>query len=282
MEEDPSPVISALNPVYQSETTLTPSTGPTQEEEDSTASLQNESTDVKEVLHQLSESYEQDVNDSERVTDQSESSGVEMEQSVFYANVVKGAEVSAINDDGDTDTAYAQSETQNALEGGPGEGSTINNNDLITFDSESNNVANGQWDNESETSAPDNEIEEEPQPDYNQKQVRFHTEVLDAGENKIEPLKVKSEEGSELNESVETDTNVARYDSPYENLRIGNTSGPDLASEKSDNADEIDPMSVEENADSLEEEVDSSEVNVPYVEQIRDEFFNGDVQSTQF
>lgn len=282
MEEDPSPVTSSLNPVYQSETTLMSSTGQTQEEDDSTANPQNEATDVKEVLQQLSESYEQDVNDSEKVTDQSESSGGETDQSVLYAHVVKGADVSTINDNGDTDIAYSQSDMQNTLEGEPGEDSTINNNDLITFDSVSNNETNGQWDNESEAAAPDNEIEEEPQPDYNQKQVRFHTEVLDAGENKIEPLKVKNEEGSELNESVETDTNVAHYDAPYENLRIGNTSGPDLASEKSDNADGIDSVSVEENAERLEEEIKSSEVNVPYSEQIRDEHFNGDMQSTYF
>lgn len=282
MEEDPSPVTSSLNPVYQSETTLMSSTGQTQEEDDSTANPQNEATDVKEVLQQLSESYEQDMNDSEKVADQSESSGRETDQSVLYAHVVKGADVSTINDNGDTDIAYSQSDMQNTLEGEPGEDSTINNNDLITFDSVSNNETNGQWDNESEAAAPDNEIEEEPQPDYNQKQVRFHTEVLDAGENKIEPLKVKNEEGSELNESVETDTNVAHYDPPYENLRIGNTSGPDIASEKSDNADEIDSVSVEENAERLEEEIKSSEVNVPYNEQIRDEHFNGDMQSTYF
>lgn len=50
------------------------------------------------------------------------------------------------------------------------------------------------------------EADEEPNPDYDIKAVRFHTEVLDADENKLQPLKIKEEEEPE-NEQMEDGRN---------------------------------------------------------------------------
>ena len=65
--------------------------------------------------------------------------------------------------------------------------------DLIHFDN-SDTTSEGGKEQHDDTN-DDKVDDEEPNPDYDVKAVRFHTEVLDADENKLQPLKVKGEDG---------------------------------------------------------------------------------------
>lgn len=72
--------------------------------------------------------------------------------------------------------------------------------DLIQFDGNSNGSGQSHQENTDTSKTVEEETEEEPNPDYDIKAVRFHTEVLDADENKLEPLRNKEEEQLENTE----------------------------------------------------------------------------------
>lgn len=268
-EDPPGLAVSAVNPVYQSENTLTPSTGETEDVEDNTAGHQDENTDVKEMP--MSASNEQEEYASKETNDQDATEQGDSLQSPPYDYLMLSTNRTENYENADTyivnDESEILPEQRDVI--GTDSGSS---KDLINFDSESNG----------EESDSKNNVEEEPQPDYNEKQVRFHSEVLDADENKLEPLKIKTEEEIEAEGATQPGENN-EADESLDNYK-DTTEKPDTEQDldKVNDADDADPVPLAEDTGRLEEEMNSHEDNVPYIEQIQDDFYHGDMQSTYF
>lgn len=242
--------MAAVNPVYKSETDLTPSGVSDDPEGVTSETLEYENTDVKQALQQLKDSYVQEDN-------------VEKDESGTGSQAITRGKQDYEN----TNIVYAQVEmppdnqSNNFTEGDEAEA------DLIRFGNENLDNAN-HADEEKESVTAD-----EPNPDYDVKQVRFHSEVLDADENKLEPLKNKGEDFRE-------DIVEPEFEQPVEEPDGASTQVPELQNDNEIVGDEA-PKPSEDN-DRLEEEMDSPGAEVPYADQIHDQFYFGDIESTQF
>ncbi|KAL4232758.1 long-chain fatty acid transporter fat1 [Mactra antiquata] len=220
-----------------------------------------EQTDISNALQELSDSYEKDENDNDELHQDAGANPV------VYANVhsaLDGTEVVFVTEVEPENVGDSDGEIRRK------------DSDLIHFDNEevTDNNTNAE-DDAPESSIED--LEEEPNPDYDIKQVRFHTEVLDADENKIEPLKVKTEE-IEIKEDNSDEAVVADTDDEAVNnendaddadmidgsaVNVSQTSGYSSDNTSSGEHD----TEINENEDRLEEEKD---------------FYFETIESTQF
>ncbi|XP_053397067.1 cadherin-related tumor suppressor-like [Mercenaria mercenaria] len=283
----PSLATSAVNPVYQSETDVTTVVENTHANDYVSDDPKDDNTEVKTALRQLTDSYEQEDGNADKINDPDDE-GNETVPPVVYANV-SSLEERGNHDYVNTNVVCAQIESVPEQDGETETDASLSRNqDLITFDSESNGDTNEQMDDDNESKSPTDDTSEEPKPDYNEKQVRFHSEVLDADENKLEPLKVKNED-SEAMESPEvsatTDAETTDGDLAVDAKYNGDTPiiEPDSDTQLNmsiDKDEESSHISVEEDSDRLEEEIESPQV--PYIENIQDEFYFGDMESTHF
>ena len=156
-------------------------------------------------------------------------------------------------------------------------------NDLMTFDSESSDGTNEQIEEESQFKPENEDIEDEPKPDYNDKQVRFHSEVLDADENKLEPLKVKSEDSMDTEAPGELESDDA------ENSDGGEENDAKDESDKSDTGSNAEIPNVNmDSFDSAENNDNSMHNTTDDTERLEEEiiapgeFYFGEEASTHF
>lgn len=139
-------------------------------------------------------------------------------------------------------------------------------NDLIDFDSDENDKAH----KVSESEQNENKDEEdEPNPDYDIKAVRFHSEVLDADENKLQPLRVKEEETKqeeEQNDAADADgegTDVSEntnYEEGEDDIDTTAINDPDTHFDK-DNQESEHEQDYSADGEKTEEEINSPEMN---------------------
>ncbi|KAK3585730.1 hypothetical protein CHS0354_020298 [Potamilus streckersoni] len=152
-----------------------------------------------------------------------------------------------------------------------------NSNEMVNTDLEPNDVISEQ---DSETAADsfnidsekNNEnIQEEPLPDYNKKQVRFAHQVLDPDENKMTPLK----HGNEKKDGGTKETSDATSEKRKDEHSSKHVVPPlDLSNEDNDEP----KLNVSDESGWLEEEINSP-IDVMTVDDKDNEFFEEEVTS---
>lgn len=259
-----------MNPVYTADTTLTslPTTDGTQIHETESTESQLDNTEVNAVLQQLSDSYEQEENElrpNENNNNLTDAGQDEHASPVDYANVNTKEDRGSI-DDANTNIVYANVEMIAEQED-----ESKNNKELVKF---ANEVVEGI----NETTTCDEYINEEPNPDYDVKQVRFHSEVLDADANKLGPLKIEVVEVEHVdainNDNVKTNNSDDVNETEEVHDKV--TTEPDV-----DDLNTYYP-STDDQPERAEDEIDSPEILVPYSECNQDVLYFGNMVSTHF
>ncbi|WAR09121.1 FAT2-like protein [Mya arenaria] len=120
--------------------------------------------------------------------------------------------------------------------------------DLITFESDSNKS--------DITETPDEPAgepeDEEPNPDYEIKAVRFNTEVLDADENKLQPLVDKDSKTSPPDETDGENIESGNVNPDYENTRLKVDASDEKFEEQTNEANEVSEPTEDDHNEAIE------------------------------
>lgn len=260
--DTPSLAVTAVNPAYTSDTVL--NTANVSSVPNETPDYEN--TEVKQALDQLTASYKQ-----EDVTIDSKKETVSEKVDVMPG---KGK-----HDYENTNIVYAQVEMQHrdSNQNDGCEQNVVNENgkraDLIHFDDTDYETVTNNAGHEETVEV--NDALEEPNPDYDIKQVRFHSEVLDADENKIEPLKNKGEEPSTEDKSELASRNQ-NVETEEQDIVHKSTCEADVTDDKEENT-------IDEEITEQQEQVDGAPENgMSTIERVNGTSFFGDMESTHF